>query len=67
MADIIDNPHHEATSEGHIASANNDTSHGGNETPPHPANGREAVAGAEVPPHPRMNELREWQQELKTA
>jgi hypothetical protein len=29
MADIVDDPHHDATPEGHVASANNGTSHGG--------------------------------------
>jgi hypothetical protein len=31
MADIVDDPHHDATPEGHVASANNGTSHGGGE------------------------------------
>jgi hypothetical protein len=61
MEDIIDNPHREATPEGHIMSVNNIASHGRNETPPHPADGHRAAAYIEVPPHPRMNQLRERQ------
>jgi hypothetical protein len=59
MADIVDDPHRETTPEGHVVSANNGTCHGGNETPPHPADGHGAAAGIEVPSHPCMNQLRE--------
>jgi hypothetical protein len=67
MVDIIDDPHREATPEGHVTSANNGASHGGNETPPHPTGGCGSTAGVEVTPHPRMNQLRERQQELETT
>jgi hypothetical protein len=33
-ADIVDDPHREATPEGHIVSANDGAPHGGNGTPP---------------------------------
>jgi hypothetical protein len=66
-ANIVDDPHHEATLEGHVMSANDGAPHGGNGTPLHLADGRGATADAEVPPYPRMNQLRERQQELKTT
>jgi hypothetical protein len=47
MVDIVDDHHHEATPEGHIASANNGAPHGGNDTSLHPADGRGAVMDAE--------------------
>jgi hypothetical protein len=46
MADIVDDPHHEATLEGHVTSANDGAPHGRNGTPPHPADGRGAAADA---------------------
>jgi hypothetical protein len=67
MANIVDNPHHEVTLEGHVASANNVAPHEGNETSLHPADGRGAAADVEVPPHPHMNQLWERQQELETV
>jgi hypothetical protein len=59
MAKIVDDTHREATPEGRDTSADDDTPHGKDGTPPHPANGHRAVANAEVPPHPHMNWLRE--------
>jgi hypothetical protein len=55
MADIVDDPHREATLEGHVMSANNGGPHGGNGTPLHLSDGRGAAVDAKVPPHLRMN------------
>jgi hypothetical protein len=54
MAEIVDNPHREATPKGHVTSANDGTPHGGTGLP-------------RILPYPRMNQLRERQQELETA
>jgi hypothetical protein len=67
MGKITDDTRREATLEGYVMSANDGAPHGGNGTPPHPADGRGAVADVEVPPHPHMNQLWEQQQELKTV
>jgi hypothetical protein len=61
MAEIADDTRREATPEGCGASADDSTPHGGNGTPPHPANGHGAVADIEVLPHPGMNNLWERQ------
>jgi hypothetical protein len=66
MAKIADDPRREVTPKGCGASADDDTSHGGNRTHPHLADGHEAATDTEVPCHPPMHQLRERQQELDT-
>jgi hypothetical protein len=59
MADIVDDPHCEATLKRHVVSDNDGTPHGGNGTPPHLTDRHEAVTDTEVLPYPHMNQLRE--------